>query len=243
MDELTDRQRKLLRAVVEKYIETAEPVGSETIEKEAGIGVSPATIRNEMVRLTKMGFFKQPHISAGRTPTSVALKMYVEELMDEKALSVKDEVEIKEHLWDHRYNFDKLIREATRELADKTRTLAIATTDEGDVYSAGMANILDMPEFYDIDLTKAVLSVIDHFDMLNRIFSVVSNDRPVQILFGDETDMSYMDQCGFVYTHFDAGSRHQGTLAIVGPSRLNYPYVIPALRYFSSLIGEVARSW
>ena len=58
MDELTDRQRKLLRSVVEKYIDTAEPVGSETIEKEAGLGVSPATIRNDMVRLTKMGYLR-----------------------------------------------------------------------------------------------------------------------------------------------------------------------------------------
>ena len=66
--DLTDRQKSLLRAVIEKYIETAEPVGSETVEKEAKLGVSPATIRNEMVRLTSLGYLKQPHTSAGRIP-------------------------------------------------------------------------------------------------------------------------------------------------------------------------------
>lgn len=244
MDELTDRQRKLLRSVVEKYIDTAEPVGSETIEKEAGLGVSPATIRNDMVRLTKMGYLRQPHTSAGRVPTSATIKMYVGELMVEKAMSVKDEVEIKEHLWDHRYNFDKLIREATHELADKTGALAVATTNEGDVYSSGMANILDMPEFYDIDLTKAVLSIIDQFEMLDRVFSIaMPAEKTINIVLGDETDMDYMDQCGFVYTHFDAGTRHQGTLAVIGPCRLNYSAVYPTLRYFSNLIGEVAKSW
>jgi len=104
--DLTDRQKNLLRVVIEKYIETAEAVGSETIEKEGGLGVSPATIRNEMVKLTSLGYLRQPHTSAGRTPTSLGMKFYVDQLMEEKSLSLKDEVAIKEELGEQKEHFN-----------------------------------------------------------------------------------------------------------------------------------------
>src|SRR3990167_9214478 len=102
MYELTDRQIKILKAIIEEYIETAEPVGSETLDKKYNLGVSPATIRNEMVRLTKTGFLKQPHTSAGRAPTPVALKLFVSQLMHVKELSVADEVSVKQKILDHK---------------------------------------------------------------------------------------------------------------------------------------------
>src|SRR4030043_1881984 len=84
MDEvkdLTQRQIQILKAVIEEYIATAEPVGSETLDKKYNLGVSPATIRNEMVRLTDMKLLSQPHTSSGRSPTPEAMRFYVEHLM------------------------------------------------------------------------------------------------------------------------------------------------------------------
>src|SRR3990172_11352590 len=108
--DLSERQKNLLRAIIEKYIETAEPVGSETIEKESSLGVSPATIRNEMVRLTALNYLKQPHTSAGRIPTSMGMKFYVDQLMEEKSLSLRDEVAIKEELDHDEDTFDILLK-------------------------------------------------------------------------------------------------------------------------------------
>src|SRR3990172_5418547 len=171
MTQLTDRQIKLLKAIVEEYIESAEPVGSETIEKNyPHLGFPPATIRNEIVKLTEIGFLKKPHSSAGRMPTPVGLKLYVRELMKTKDLSVSDEVAVKEKVWSHRNSMDQLLREATRALAEKTRTLALATSVNGDLYYAGAANILEMPEFYDINLTRNLLLMLDRLDFWNRIF-------------------------------------------------------------------------
>src|SRR5574337_303840 len=99
MTDLTDRQKDLLKAIVELYVKNGEPIGSENIEKEYKLGVSPATIRNEMVRLTEMGILKQPHTSAGRTPTSLGYRIYIQELMKEKELPISAEVKIKEELW------------------------------------------------------------------------------------------------------------------------------------------------
>jgi len=244
MPDLSDRQKELLKTIIEKYIETAEPVGSDTIEKESSLGVSPATIRNEMVKLTSLGYLKQPHTSAGRVPTSMAFKFYVAELMKTKELSVKDEVAIKESLWDYRYEFDKLLRQATRALAEQTRSMALATTQEGDIYSSGLANILDMPEFYDIDLTKSVLLLPDRFDLIREIFfERALGEEPIKILLGEELGYEYLSPCGFVFTRFSAGPRHQGAIGVVGPCRLNYPIVIPAVRYVGDLINEVSASW
>lgn len=242
-EELSERQRELLRTIIEKYIETAEPVGSETIEKEYSLGISPATIRNEMVRLTGLGYLKQPHTSAGRVPTSIAFKFYVNELMQEKELSVKDEVAIKESIWDYRYEFDRLLKEATRALAGATQSMSLAATQEGRVYASGLANILDMPEFYDIDVTKNVLLLLDNFGMLNDLFLKRLSDEPINILFGEELGVSYLEPCGFVFTKFSKGQKHEGIIGVIGPSRLNYSIVIPRVRYVSTLLDEVGRGW
>ena len=243
--DLTERQKNLLRAVIEKYIETAEPVGSETVEKETNLGVSPATIRNEMVRLTSLGYLRQPHTSAGRTPTSMGMKFYVDQLMEEKALSLKDEVAIKEELSEDskRYEdrFDKLLRHTARALADQTGSLAIVTDEDGDIYSAGMANILDMPEFYDIDITKTVLSMLDKVELLSQITGQLTDEDQMKILFGEELGMPLLEPCGFVVTRYQMPN-HRGVLGIIGPSRLNFPVVIPTMRYFSQLLSEMQKA-
>jgi heat-inducible transcriptional repressor len=240
MIDLTERQKNLLRAVIEKYIETAEPIGSETIEKESGLGVSPATIRNEMVRLTGLGYLRQPHTSAGRIPTSVGMKFYVDQLMEEKSLSLKDEVAIKEEFRDQSEPFNRLLKHISQSLANQTRSLAVATDEDGDIYASGMANILDMPEFYDIDITRAVLSMVDRFETLKQIIDQMRGEEQIRILFGDELGIPYLEPCGFVVTRYQMGN-HRGVLGIIGPSRQNYPTVIPTIRYFSQLLSELTR--
>lgn len=239
-DELTQRQRELLKSIVEKYINTAEPVGSETIERESNLGISPATIRNEMVKLTKLGFLKQPHTSAGRVPTTSAIKFYVNQLMEEKQLSVKDEVYFKEQLWDCRHERDKLIRQATKSLAEQTKALALATLSEDRIYSSGMANILDMPEFYDIDLTKAVLSLLDHIEILRGVFQHIDEDADISILLGEELGYDYLEPCGFVFSKFRLGYNERGLIGVIGPSRLPYPTIIPTVRYLGRLLDQIA---
>src|SRR5579872_2404941 len=132
MNELTQRQIQILKSLIEEYIETAEPVGSETLEKKHNLSASPATIRNEMVRLTDLGYLKKPHTSAGRIPTPVGMKFYVKQLMKEKELSVAEEVAVKEKLWDYRKEEDKFMKQMTRDLAERTKTLAVASTEDGD---------------------------------------------------------------------------------------------------------------
>ena len=134
---VTARQTQILKSLIDEYMETAEPVGSEALEKKYNLGVSPATIRNEMVKLTKVDFLRQPHTSSGRIPSPKAMKFYVDQLMEEKQMSVAEEVKAKEGVWDARGNINSLVREATAALAQKTKSLAVGVVDRGRVWRAG----------------------------------------------------------------------------------------------------------
>ena len=91
---LTERKKEILRAVIEQYVETAEPVGSKTVVAELGSSISSATVRNEMAELESMGLLEQPHTSAGRVPSSQGYRVYVNELMRRHRLSTDDTREI-----------------------------------------------------------------------------------------------------------------------------------------------------
>lgn len=241
---LTQRQIEILKALVEEYINTADPVGSETLEKRHSISASPATIRNEMVKLTDMGYLQKPHSSAGRMPTPRGMKFYVNELMKEKDISVGEEVAMKEKVWDYREKSSRFLREVARSLAERTGNLAITTTDEGELYCSGYANILDMPEFYDIDVTKHLLEAIDRHDYLQQLISQpMAENVDVQILLGDDLSSILEGPYSLVYTTYETPMQHKGAIGVIGPVRLNYTYVVPTIRKLRGLVHEIAKRW
>ncbi|MBI2074927.1 MAG: hypothetical protein HYT83_03780 [Candidatus Levybacteria bacterium] len=243
MHNLTQRQVEVLRSLIEEYIETASPVGSETLEKKHNLSASPATIRNEMVRLTKLGYLKKPHTSAGRVPTPEGMKFYVHQLMKEKDLSLAEEVAVKEKLWDLRENEQKFMKGIARSLAEKTKALAVATTEEGDLFCSGYANILDMPEFFDIDVTKSLLIAVDEVEYFRNLFSTILEDKDVHVLLGDELGPKLKGPYSFVFTHYETPQHMAGEIGVLGPTRLNYTYIVPTVRYFGNLIEEIAKGW
>lgn len=244
MSDLTQRQIKILKCIAEEFIETAAPVGSENLEKKYSLGISSATIRNEMSALTQLGYLKKTHLSAGRAPTSMGLKYYVRNLMTQKGLSVTDEIGVKEKVWDYRNEFEKLIKASTKELACRTRSMAIATTDQGGIYSYGASNLLEEPEFYNIDVTKTVLSLIDNtnfwFDILAKVGVSSANGEVVHLLIGEDLGLEHLEPCGFVYQTYEAGP-HRGILGVIGPARFHYQMVIPVVDYFAELISTITR--
>lgn len=242
MKPLNPRQIAIIKAIVEEYTSTGEAIGSDTLDKKFNLGISPATIRNEMVRLEDLGYLKQPHTSAGRIPTPIALKLYVSELMREDDLSVTEEVAVKERIWDHRAKMGTLLTEATKVLSEKTGNISFATSSDGEVYSAGYANLLSLPEFFDIDVTRQVLQMIESYKQLEGIFARTQDIQPFHIVIGDEFGNEYLYPCAMAYLDFRT-EHTSGHLGVIGPARLNYPYVMPMLRHMSSLIDEISASW
>lgn len=239
MTDLTDRQINILKTVVEEYTKTAEPVGSETLDRKYNLGISPATIRNEMAYLADLGYLKQPHTSAGRIPTPIAIKLYIAELMRERNLTVAEEVSAKEKIWDKRHDLDEILRSATYELARRTGSIGVAITEDLKMYYAGAAHILDLPEFYDIDVTRTVLSLLDEGEKLLDMFRRSHSMHEIQILLGDDFGNDYLEPVGVVYIDFST-PQTRGSLGIIGSSRLDYPYVVPLVRHFGNLIQELS---
>ncbi|TSC87576.1 MAG: Transcriptional regulator of heat shock protein [Microgenomates group bacterium Gr01-1014_7] len=236
--ELTDRQKALLKAIIEEYIDTAEPVSSEVIERKYDLGVSPATIRIEMVRLTESGYLRQPHTSAGRVPTSMGFKLYVSELMKERQLPVTAEVSIKEQLMQKRHKQETLLKEAVKALAKQCDMLGLVVDDEGQIYWAGAANILDWPEFYDIDVTRFVLGLFDEFPRLKEIIGRAVGPDPVHILFGEDMEFEYLRPTSFVFTKYNPQPDKPGVIGVIGPARMNFAYVLPYVKYIRDMVTE-----
>lgn len=240
MDDLTPRQVQILKTLIEEYTESAEPVGSDTLEHKYNLGVSPATIRSEMAHLTAAGYLRQPHTSSGRIPTSRALRFYVGQLMQEQKLSMAEEVKARQSVEEAKDDLQGLMHEATRALAQETKTLSVgALKDSNRLWHAGYANILGMPEFYNIDVTTQVLSLLDEVSKLRDLLFRETSD-PLEVLFGDEIGWSYFEPVGMVATRFQIGNT-QGCLGVIGPARLPFSYIIPRVRYFGNLVAEIGR--
>ena len=238
MINLSARQIQILRAIIEEFIETAQPVGSDTIDKKFQIGVSPATIRNEMVELTQKGYLQKAHSSAGRIPTAQAMKLYVNELMKEKELSVADEVSAKEKIWQSRDELSRLLKESTRVLAERTKSLSFAMTSDRLIFHSGYANLLQMPEFYDIEVMRTVLNLIEEATLLEEIFEFGKSENPIHLVFGAELGNKNLKQVGFIYTRVDFGD-NICRLGVIGSARFEYRYVIPLMKYFRGLLMEM----
>ena len=119
--QISERKKKILAALVESYISDAEPVGSRTIAQRAPLGVSSATIRNELAELERMGFLEQPHTSAGRIPTAAGYRLYVNELMERPHLSAEETDAVDRSLDSRVHQLDKLM--------DNVGKLTAALTD------------------------------------------------------------------------------------------------------------------
>jgi heat-inducible transcriptional repressor len=130
--ELTERQREVLRAVIQDYILTAEPVGSRRVARQYGFRLSPATIRNIMADLEEVGYLAQPHTSAGRIPTDLGYRYYVDSLMDRRRLSRAEESMIEKRFRPTRGEVGELMRETTKVLSSLSRSVGVVLAPRRD---------------------------------------------------------------------------------------------------------------
>ena len=166
--------------------------------------------------------------------------------MTPKSMSVSDEIGVKEKVWDYRNEFERLLKEVTRELAAKTRSLAISTTDQGAIYSYGASNLLEEPEFYNIDVTKTVLSLLDNpafwFEIISKAGvdpALASSAEIIHLLVGEDLGMEHLEPCGFIYQTYQSGP-HRGIVGIIGPARIHYQTIVPTVDYFAELLSTIS---
>jgi len=168
---LDDRKMAILRAVVETYIETAEPVGSSAVTAVTDLGVSSATIRNELVQLDQQGYLSQPHTSAGRVPTDKAYRAFVDEL-DEPGLGLSESQRVKD-FFDHTHGEIEEMLERTSDLLSEmtgvTSVVVAPDRDQSTVRSVQLVQLapqvlLAVTVLSDGTVEKSSIETVDHID-------------------------------------------------------------------------------
>jgi heat-inducible transcriptional repressor len=176
-DDLNDRERAVLVAVLESYIDTAEPAGSRTIAMQYGLGVSPATVRNTMADLETKGFLTHPHPSAGRMPTDLAYRYYVDELMGPQPLSAPQQVRIEHALIASQASaIEELISRAASVLSLLTGELGLAI---GPALSSAVLRRLDLVQ---VDSEKVLLVFTLESGVVRTVYVDLQSGLPRQTL-------------------------------------------------------------
>jgi heat-inducible transcriptional repressor len=146
MDDLSQRKLQILQAIISDFIGSAEPVGSRTLSRKYDMGISPATIRNEMSDLEEMGFLTHPHTSAGRVPSDKAYRLYVNDLMPDYELDEKEKEIIDQKLNRSVVELDKTMEHAATLLSELTSLTAFAMTPAQTEAKLHYVNILPVDE-------------------------------------------------------------------------------------------------
>lgn len=144
--DLSERKKKILSAIVDESIKTAEPISSKDLQEKYIQDLSSATIRNELMALEEMGFLSQPHTSAGRIPTAEGYKKYINELMPIKKLSKKEADSIKASFEERFYSMDAILNKAAKTISDATNYASMVyygITDEAVVEKIGLIKLTD----------------------------------------------------------------------------------------------------
>lgn len=151
---LCDRKKRILQAIIDDYVFTAEPIGSRTIAKKYDIGLSPATIRNEMSDLEEMGYLHQPHTSAGRVPSDKGYRLYVDELMSSRSLTQEEINSIRNTLIDKIIAIEQIIKQTSAILSQLTHYTSIA------VIPSIKMNIIKHIQMLPLDGNNALLIIV-----------------------------------------------------------------------------------
>jgi len=235
-----DRKKRVLQAIVKHFVETAEPVGSNTILVSYKFHVSPATIRNDMASLEKSGHITQPHTSAGRIPTSKGYRLFVDELADYKAARAKAKKTlqtVRKH-----YTVQKVreqLYDAVNLLSKSTGLVSFATTpDNPRTFFLGMSNVLRQPEFaHDSMRASEVIEVLERGDNFVGILSELKITDGVRAFIGEENVLEQIQSCSIIVSKY-LKEGFEGYIGILGPKRMDYAYNIVMLEEIKKLLDN-----
>lgn len=328
---LDQRKAAILRAVVQQYIETAQPVGSSTVSARDDVGVSSATVRNDMTQLERDGYLVQPHTSAGRVPTEKGYRYFVDTLTGPSPLSPPNVRLVREFFATTHGELEQMLAETSRLLSDVTGTAAVVVGEATEVATIRSVQLVDLsprtvlavlvmsngsiikrtietPEDVDADLLadaqtalaegvvgSTVQSLSDweldarapgadlsgaaakvlreaaeaeghqvfvdgrsriagSFDaretieavlgILEQQFVVVSLlkelvDGGLAVAIGSESGVAPLAECSLVVAPYEAAGEPAGAIAVLGPTRMNYPETLSAVAVVSQRLSRL----
>lgn len=226
---MTERQEKILAAIVEQYAEVASPVGSTLLSKV--FDVSSATIRAEMAALERAGFIDQPHTSAGRVPTDKGYRYYVNQLSQEtgnlqpraqRALTARASAGGLP---------EQTIRNTVDTLVELTHNLGLATIGDS-LYMSGLSNLFGQPEFMHPGQVQEVARLLDNLEPW--LYEAAPN-KPLSVYIGRENPVGAGAGCSLIISRFRSPFSDRSYIGVLGPTRQSYRDVM-------SLVGRAGKA-
>lgn len=236
---MTERQAKILAAVIEQYAELATPVGSVLLAKL--FDVSPATMRAEMAKLEEMGYLTQPHTSAGRIPTDKGYRLYVNSIVETNNL-VKKPNKVAE-----RYaqaisarvrsggRADLAIRAAVDSLVDLTRNLGLATIGN-QLYLSGIGNLFSQPEFIDGEHVRSVARLLDNLEPWLR---EAAPNETLNVFIGSENPIGRDSGVSLIISKFRSPYSDNSYIGVLGPTRQSYARVMMLVSQTGKILEQL----
>ena len=262
---ISERKKKILAAVVDEYVRTAEPVGSKAIAATAGLGCSSATIRNELAELVSLGYLEQPHTSAGRVPTPMGYRMYVNELMERQKLSLEETEDLNRRmnqklvqrlssLFNSGFTgitdeqITPLLINSTERAADDTMGITsviaafaievLTAAEAPTTFVSGENRLLNQPEFRDPEKAHKLMGYLSGGGYLLPPDAQMDRAGEVRVLIGPENVAEELKDSSVVIATYDAGDNTKGMIGVVGPTRMDYSAVAAKL---SALAAGLSR--
>jgi heat-inducible transcriptional repressor len=233
--DLDKRKSQLFNTIVKEYIKTAEPVGSTQLAGNVKFKLSSATIRNEMVELEKQGLICQPHTSAGRIPTEVGWRYYLDNFLKEGQISTADQKTIKNFFGQlEKAEFECLIKKIARDIAEMVDGAVVVALSPDNVYYTGISNIFKQPEFFEPDVVQNMSQIIDDLDsVMGQVFDEISEPT---IMIGKDNPFGH--DTGIVLTKYNMADT-KGVLGIIGPTRMDYQRNYDIINYLIDCFEDV----
>lgn len=235
---ITERQAQILALVVREHVATAQPVASGTLVSRYGLQLSPATVRHELAALEDAGLLTHPHTSAGRVPTALGYRYFVEHLMSRARLSAPECQAIRGQFQEAEGDPERWLRLSAAVIAQTSGVAGLAASPPR-LYHAGLMQILYQPEFADSGRLRGVVAILE----LGEGLDVILDELPASgacVIMGGEPPLERAPHVTMVVSRFGAPrQRHSGVVGVVGPTRLSYERAVPAVNFVAQLMTQL----
>jgi transcriptional regulator of heat shock response len=235
----------VLKAIVEGYIRSGEPVGSQAIAP--GCEVSSATVRNVMSELETQGLLEKAHTSSGRRPTDAGYRYYVDSLLTLKEPSPQHRDRILRSCSESS-EFAGCLQGASRSLHDLSRhavlTLVEPAPDDPappEILTSGQSSLLDWPDL-DLERIRVLFQALEEKQQLLRILDQAAHAECLQVLIGPEGLLGQVSGVALITFPYGLPGQVLGTVGVIGPTRMDYARVIPLVRYTAQTVSGAMSS-
>lgn len=234
-ESMNERQELILKALVEEYIRTAEPVSSKILVEHYDLDVSSATVRNDLAELEAAGFIRQPHTSAGRVPTEGGYQEYLRKLAPQKVNSDRTTSrKLREAITDSP-DPEETMRALTKELVRLSGDMAIAAFGPDRSFFTGMGTLMAKPDFQDLDVVRSMSQMLDRFDeVVEGVFAQLAEEP--QVMLGHDNPFGKDTAAVVVKCRLPNG--RIGLLGLVGPMRMDYPKNLSLIEEVIDILKE-----